>query len=380
MSKRFFASKGMGFWYKVKAFVGILTKRPLVGPYFVTVGDRYQCNYQCIFCEWFSPLVKKKRSQVSGSDYLSVDVYKKLVGQLSVLGTKVILIGNIEEPFLDTELMEKIQYTKAHNLQCFIITNGSLLNEKNAEQIVDLKLDYLNVSLNAGSPETYPKIHTTETAGTYNRIVSMITHIEELKVKKQTPYPHIRLSMVVCNRNYQDITKFVELSYKIGVKSVLIKKFISVTKEIIEKLELTPRQEEETQQYIKEAIHFAKKHNINIDLEWSEWPSAQTTHIKENIPCYFGWLFCVIDANGNLYPCCFQERTPTSLIGNIKDKDFKSLWRSERYQSFRKQSKNIVARRKMGYMCNQPSCFYNNKQVYDTIHNIHLYLRDRVNK
>jgi radical SAM protein with 4Fe4S-binding SPASM domain len=377
LSEHFLDSKNMSLWYKAKAFAGILTTQTFVGPYFATVGDRYQCNYRCVFCEWFSPLVKKKRPQVSGLDYLSVDVYQKLVSQLSALGTKVILIGNIEEPFLDTTLIEKIRYTKANNLQCFVITNGSLLTPKNTEQLVDLGLDYLNISLNAGCPQTYPKIHTTETEATYHQIVAMVTHIEALKAAKHTPFPRIRLSMVVCNRNYQDILQFIEIAHRTGVKNVQIKRFISVTKEILDELELTPQQEEETKQYIQQALTIAKKHNIHLDMEWSEWTGAQKTPTEAHMPCYFGWLFCVIDADGNLYPCCFQERTPNALIGNIAETNFKTLWKSEKYQTFRKQSKNIAARRQLGYLCNQPSCFYNNKQVHDTIHNLHLRLSKR---
>lgn len=333
----------------------------------MAIGDRYQCNHRCIFCEWFSPLVKKKRPQVSSPDCLSVDVYRKLVGQLSALGTKVILIGNIEEPFLDSQLIEKIRFTKQRHLKCFVITNGSLLNRENVEEIVDLKLDYLNVSLNAGTPETYPRIHTTETEETFKRIVSMVSLIEKTKENKQTIFPHTRLSMVVCNRNYHDIVKFVGLAQEIGVKSVVIKRFISITKEIVDELEPTPIQEEETKRYLGEALEFARAHKISVDMEWSEWTSAQKTHVEDGMPCYYGWLFSVIDADGNVYPCCFQNRDPSSAIGNIKKVDFNALWLSEKYQHFRKQSKNIDARRQMGYLCNQPSCFFNNKQIYDTL-------------
>jgi MoaA/NifB/PqqE/SkfB family radical SAM enzyme len=281
----------MSLWYKAKAFAGILTTQTFTGPYFATVSDRYQCNYSCVFCEWFSPLVKKKRPQVNSSDYLDVDVYQKLVGQLSALGTKVILIGNIEEPFLDTTLIEKIRYTKACNLQCFVITNGSLLTPKNTEQLVDLGLDYLNISLNAGSPQIYPKIHTTETEATYHQIVAMITHIEALKVAKQTPFPRIRLSMVVCNRNYQDILQFIELAYRTGVKNVQIKRFISVTKEILDELELTPQQEEETKQYIQQALTIAKKHNIHLDMAWSSGQAHKKLTPKRICPAILAGSF-----------------------------------------------------------------------------------------
>ncbi|HEX7482846.1 MAG TPA: radical SAM protein [Candidatus Bathyarchaeia archaeon] len=374
LSEHFLSSRDIGFSYKSRVLAGILSKRALIGPYFVTIGDRYQCNHSCIFCEWFSPLVKKKRPQVTSPDCLSFDVYRKLVNELKELGTKVILIGNIEEPFLDKQLMEKIKYTKELNLKCFLITNGSLINQENAEEIVNLKLDYLNVSINAGTPETYPRIHTTETEETFKRIVSMVSLIEKTKENKRTVFPRTRLSMVVCNRNYHEIAKFVKLTQEIGVKNVLIKRFISVTKEIVDELELTPRQEEETKLYFAEALEFARKNNINVDMEWAEWTGAQKNNSEQNMPCYYGWLFSVIDADGNLYPCCFQDRSPSSAIGNIKKDDFRTLWGSKKYQHFRKHSGKIDDRRQNGYLCNQPSCFFNNKQVYDSLHKPCLYL------
>lgn len=374
MSDPFFNIKDVDFSYKSKVFAGILSKRAFVGPYLVVIGGKYSCNYRCIFCEWFSPLIKKLRNKIrSPYCYMNMDVYRGLVRELSALGTKIILIGNIEEPFMDAQLIEKIKYAKQHNLRCFLITNGSLINKENAEKIVNLKLDYLNVSINAGTPETYPRIHTTETEETFERIVSMVSLIEKLKEKKRTIFPRTRLSMVVCNRNYQDIAKFVELCQEIGVKNALIKKFISSSKEITEELELTPGQEEETKKYLVEALKFAKKYNINVDMEWTEWIGSQKTQVKkEDMPCYYGWLFSVIDANGNVHPCCFQDRSPSCTIGNIRKDNFSTLWFSKKYQDFRRKFKNIDERRQMGYLCNQPSCFFNNKQIYEILHKPYL--------
>ena len=305
---------------------------------------------------------------------MSLEHYRQLVTQLSKLGTKVILIGNIEEPFLDKQLMEKIKYTKQHNLKCFVITNGSLLNEENVEVLVDSRLDYLNISLNAATAKTYPKIHTTQNPETFDRIVAMILLIEKIKRVNGATWPCIRLSMVVCNRNYQDISSFVRLAQSIGVRSVLIKRFISSTEEIVKELELTLEQEEMAKQSIIEAMDFAKGHGIDVSLEWSEWTNAKKTQAEANMPCYFGWLFSVVDADGNLYPCCFQNRGQDSAIGNIKQDNFQTLWQSAKYQHFRKQSKSIKDRREMGYLCNQPSCYFNNKQVNDILRRPYKYI------
>ena len=369
MSDPFLNVKDTNFLYKAKVFAGILSKRVFVGPYFAVIAGKHSCNYRCIFCEWFSPMAKELTSEKLSSDcYMDMDVYRGLVKELSELGTKIVLFGDTEEPFMDPHLIEKIKYAKQCNLGCFIITNGSLLDEENAEKIVDLKLDYLNVSINAGLPETYPKIHTTETQKTFERIVSMVSFIEKLKEKNRTDFPCTRLSMVVCNRNYYDISKFVDLCQEIGVKNAHIKRLISTSKEMAEELELTPIQEEQTKKYLLEAVNSSKKYGINLDMEWTEWTGSQKTLVKNDVPCYFGWLFTVIDADGSVRPCCFQNRSPTCTIGNIKETEFSILWRSKKYHDFRRKSKNIAERRKMGHLCNQPSCYFNNKQVYEILH------------
>ena len=305
---------------------------------------------------------------LSSSCYMNMDVYNGLVKELSALGTKIILFGNTEEPFMDPNMIEKIKYAKQSNLKCFIITNGSLIDEEYAEKMVDLKLDYLNVSLNAGTPETYPQIHTTENPKTFEKIVQMISLIQKIKENKQTDFPRTRLSMVVCNRNYQDIEKFVGLCQEIGVKNALIKRLISTSKEMAKELELTPIQEEETKKYLLEALKYSKKYGLNLDVEWAEWTGLQPTPVENVMPCYYGWLFTVIDADGSVHPCCFQDRSPTCTIGNIKENEFSTLWCSKKYGDFRMKFKNIDERRKMGYRCNQPSCVFNNGQVYEILH------------
>jgi radical SAM protein with 4Fe4S-binding SPASM domain len=364
LSDPFLDTKDADFLYKSKVLAGIVSKRAFAGPYLAVIGGKFSCNYRCIFCEWFSPMSKKSRNETSPHSCITMDVYRGLVRELSALGTKTVIIGEFE-PFMDAQLIEKIEYAKQHNLGCFIITNGSLINEENAEQLVDLKLDYLNVSINAGTPETYPQIHVTETEETFERIVSMISFIEKLKEKKQTSFPHTRLSMVVCNRNYHDIIKFVELCQKTGVKTAHIKKLISPSKEIAEELELTPKQEKEMNKHLVEALNIGKKYGINVDIEWADWTDSQKTQVaNEDMPCYYGWLFSVIDENGDVHPCCFQDRSPSCTIGNIRKDSFTTIWFSKKYQDFRRKYKNIHERRKMGYHCNQPSCFFNNQQIY----------------
>jgi radical SAM protein with 4Fe4S-binding SPASM domain len=359
--------------YKTKVFLGILSRIPLVGPCIVVVAGERRCNHRCIFCKWFSPMEEEKNQRASPNYHLDMDTYRRLIRELKSLGTKVIVIGNNEEPFMDTQLIEKIKYTKECGLRCFVITNGSLLNEEKVETIVDFKLDYLNVSLNAGTAKTYRQINMAATEETFERIISNISLIESLKEKNHTIFPHVRLSMVVCNRNYREVAEFVGLCQEIGVKNVAIKRLISASKEMADELELSPLQEEETKNYLSELLNVAKEKGFNLDLEWSEWTNEQKTVKKGSMPCYYGWLFSVIDSDGSVYPCCFPEKGLSSSFGNIKQEGFSQVWFSKEYRAFRGKSKSIGERRDMGFQCNQPSCFFNNKQVDKVLHKPYLY-------
>lgn len=374
MSTPFLSIKDVDFLYKSKVFAGMLLKKAFVGPYMVAIQGNFSCNYRCVFCEWFSPVLKQVNQKVCSSPvYMDMDVYCRLVKELSALGTKTILLGDLE-PFMDHKLISKIEFAKQHNLGVIIITNGSFLTEKNIEQLVNLELDYLNVSLNAGTPQTYPQIHVTETEETFERIVSMVSLVEKLKKEKGTSFPRTRLSMVVCNRNYQDVVKFVELCHKTGVKNAHIKRLIAPSrKEILDELALTPTQQTETEQYLAKALEVGQKHGINVDIECKIEQSQQKTEEKnEDLPCYYGWLFSIIDEKGDVYACCFQNYNPSFSFGNINQNSFTNIWFSKKYQNFRKKYKNINERRKMGYHCNQPACIFTNKQVSNILRRPYL--------
>lgn len=374
MSNPFLSLKDVDFWYKSKVFAGMLLKKACTGPYMVAIQGSYSCNYKCVFCEWFSPLLKKTNEKVNNSNgYMSMEVYQNLVTELSKLGTKIIIIGDLE-PFMDPLLIQKIEYAKQHNLAVMIITNGSFLTEEKVKQLVNLKLDYLNVSLNAGTAITYPRIHGTETEKTFERIVSIVSLVEKIKNEKGSSFPHTRLSMVVCNKNYHEIVKFVELCQQTGVKNAHLKRLIAPSsKEILTNLGLTPSQQKETERYLAEALSIGQKNGVEVSVEWADWTEHQKGQVEnEKMPCYYGWLFSIIDDDGNVYACCFQKGNQSCSLGNINENSFTKIWGSKKYQDFRKNHKNISERRKMGYQCNQTPCFFVNKQVSNILHKPYL--------
>jgi MoaA/NifB/PqqE/SkfB family radical SAM enzyme len=85
--------------------------------------------------------------------------------------------------------------------------------------------------------------------------------------------------------------------------------------------------------HIEQVENFLKRINSSAALR-GKYESATIT--KQ--PCYVGWAFTRINANGDVNPCLKADRI---LIGNIYEKSFKEIWNSYEEQLFRTKSFNL---------------------------------------
>ena len=58
----------------------------------------------------------------------------------------------------------------------------------------------------------------------------------------------------------------------------------------------------------------------------------------DRVPCYVGWSFSRILADGNVVPCC---RGTKKIMGNIEKESFKTIWLSSQYNEFRSKAKYL---------------------------------------
>jgi radical SAM protein with 4Fe4S-binding SPASM domain len=56
------------------------------------------------------------------------------------------------------------------------------------------------------------------------------------------------------------------------------------------------------------------------------------------IPCYAGWIFARVLADGSIVPCC---RGVNKKMGNINNLDFKEIWAGLKYAEFRSKAKYL---------------------------------------
>lgn len=98
-----------------------------------------------------------------------------------------------------------------------ISTNGTLINERWAERLVDLPLQSLTISLDAGTATTFERLRR---GANFATVIANIRRIQRLKHAKGSSYPVIDAFFVIMRSNFREIPLFLELLMELGIRQV----------------------------------------------------------------------------------------------------------------------------------------------------------------
>ena len=338
---------------------GILNgSQAFIGPEIVQFDITNRCNNNCICCWNNSPLLgeptEAKRQEKEFE--LPFNLIKKIINGLKEMGTKTLFLAGGGEPFMHPEIMEILRYIKECKMRIFINTNFTLIDKEMAKEIVNLKIDLIHVSLLAGGTKTYALIHPNKTEETFYKIKEVLEYITYLKKEKNqhlyNPLPHINLYNVICNKNYKDINNMVELALEVKADTIEFTP-VDIIPGKTDILLFNKEQVDSVNADVNIQLKRLKKYNENEPVKTNieqcdsflkriNTPGAlKGKHESETItkqPCYVGWMFARIKANGEVNPCLKANRIS---IGNIYEKPFKEIWDGAEEQLFRKKSFNL---------------------------------------
>lgn len=329
--------------------MGILSRsRAYIGPEKVQIDITNRCNNNCLYCWARSPLLGEKEATEAWKGHeLPVEIVKDLIDDLHRLGTRNIHIAGGGEPFMHPQLLNIIAYIKRKGLRCEITTNMTLIDKAVAEKVVELGVDHLTASLWAADALMYVRLHPGKTEEDFYHIVDILKWFNFLKQKQNKSLPVIRLSYVISNINYRDIRKMVMLVREVGANSYLFQVMDAVAG-CTDSLLLTDVQRQEAIKILEslkgERASLASEKNI-IGCEVEEFmrrmsrpdifKSCYDEEEYKKMPCYAGWLFSRVTAEGNVNFCLKTDEYP---IGNLYKESFRKIWCSQAYADFRQDA------------------------------------------
>lgn len=333
------------YWHEYLVTAGILKNSVFTGPTLVQIDLTNNCNSNCLVCWTRSPYLGKLRvTKEWENQELSFTRVISLLKELKKMGTKKLFFSGGGEPLMYPRFWEVIEYAKKMGFVCILSSNFTLVDREKAERFIDLNFDHINVSLWAGSPETYMQVHPGRDKKSFFRIKEILRFIYEHKRIKHLP--HINIYNVIFKENFREVDKMVEFAFKVGADSVqfvpmdpvggktdflllnykereIVKDKLKRIKE--ELLDDNPENRAGPNLFICDYEDFLRRLS-NERADQGEYDA-----LLKDFPCYIGWDFMRITADGNLY-LCLKTDIP---VGNIYEESLYKIWWGQKAEEFR---------------------------------------------
>ena len=173
-------------------------------PSWLEIESTTRCNINppCVMCH-----TRRFRSSDEDMDRDALMEMKKVTG----LASTVSLHGG-GEPLLVPRLFDLVDGIDPRKTLVRFSTNGLLLTERKATEILARGVGYINVSIDAATPETYRKIRHND----LDRLVGNVSRLLEMRARLGREIPKICLSMVIMKENVHEAPAFVELAHRVG--------------------------------------------------------------------------------------------------------------------------------------------------------------------
>ena len=319
---------------------GIKSKKSVfTGPLFVQIGPCDVCNYRCIMCYPHSDSFKGKTAyaenwgEFKDRGMMGFGAFERLIKEFREMNVERVHLCGIGEPFLHPDILKMVACVKIAGLWCGLTTNGSLLDQKKIEDLVDFGLDSLHISINAGYEDTYKQIIMLTSAASLENLKHKILELKDIKNKNKRSIPHLSIGFVLFNKNYLEIQSMVEFAMQVNADAIIFKHAN------LEKETLHLALEKEQYRHIMQTLIRIKKKIKKPLIHYEELRIIRDRYLDmprtyKIIRCYIGWFFSRVLANGDVVSCCSENR----VLGNINKNNFKEIWYSQNYNSFRQES------------------------------------------
>ncbi|GAG02785.1 unnamed protein product, partial [marine sediment metagenome] len=160
--------------------------------------------------------LQEKKPELATNE-LSTQNYIDLLKELSEMGTKSICLSG-GEPLLREDALDIISCAKRENLQVVMITNGTLITQTIAEELVNSGLDIISFSIDGPTAEIHERHRRVK--GSWKRAITGIKFINLAKKKFNVEKPTISIHYTLSRISYGYIDKMIDLRSELGYDSL----------------------------------------------------------------------------------------------------------------------------------------------------------------
>lgn len=275
----------------------------VIFPKVLRIEPASKCNLGCVHCP--TGTIEMERG------VMSMDVFKKILIEIkeNKENIKVIVLYHGGEPFLNKNFFLMLKEIKEINNNFYIktVSNGTVLNEKIIDQIVESDLDLIEFSLDGYSSEDSEKIR--KKSNTKKIIENIKKILEKKKFKKSKIKIQICNTQFISNKNNSILPNTPDWILEIFKnEDIKFKNFFAMQ---------WPSMHE-------------KKSNEFDKILISEDDKDYCDHVINTM---------TIRSDGTVVPCCYDLTTKLNM-GNIINDSLKNIWNNSVYDKLRASIKS----------------------------------------
>ncbi|WP_312647707.1 radical SAM protein [Aminipila sp.] len=273
---------------------------PLRAPFVMFIDPCGACNFSCNFC----PCNKSDYKKEERHKIMSLELFKKVIDDVCEFEeqVKVIYLYGFGEPLLNKDISKMAKYIKQKKAcrEIRLVTNGSLLNPKLNQELVDSGIDLIRISVEALDSQDYNKL-----CGVDLNYENFLENIKDLYYKSRGKTKIAAKIVNATLKNEKDTKRFFDIYTPITD--------FTFVEDIVEGW---PEFEEMVMPQGKL-------------IETDNWIWKRRNYTK----CSFALTMMMIHANGEVCPCPNDWKFANSY-GNVKTDKVKELWQSKQLRNF----------------------------------------------
>ena len=181
------------------------------------------CNLACIHC----PHPVFKQSEYYSGKSLRPELNQKLVDEVATASngsTQYIRYTGEGEPLIHPQSIPMMRYAKEHSgVTVTLTTNGTLLDERRIDGLIEARLDVIDISIDAFKDETYSRIRVRgDLKVTRGNVLALIRRVAQEKSKTKVVVSYVEQEL-----NHGETEAFEKFWKDEGAEYVIIRRLHS---------------------------------------------------------------------------------------------------------------------------------------------------------
>jgi sulfatase maturation enzyme AslB (radical SAM superfamily) len=249
-------------------------------PPVVRVETTNACNARCTICP--------HRAMKRPIRKMDEGLFARIIDECAAAGCRELHLHNFGEPLLDDRLADRIRAAKRRGIaRIKIFSNGSLLDQRRARDLIAAGLDEIKISFDGASAEEYERIRVPLK---FDRVVENIAQLVVLRNQMRSA---MKIRVACCSTSDKQATM-------------------------------------RTLEKLVDGFSFGKIHN---------WTGTESSAARQGIrkPCSRLWRTLTVLAGGEVALCCL-DYDGGHLLGRIDEgSSLADVWRGAAYREVRRR-------------------------------------------